>query len=136
ADIFPHLLDMAYKQLLRMERRAPDEEGLHLFERALLTLMDSISSGKSTAGGQWKLDHNATKTGKEEPPNVTTKSGYVFPRTHFGWYEDNAANLEHPPRTITVGYIDGPTVERRMLYITQDARKELLILVSKLPGGE
>ena len=38
-DIFPHLVALVYHQLLRMENRIPDEDGLMLFDKGVISLL-------------------------------------------------------------------------------------------------
>ncbi len=138
-DIFPHLVETVYQQLLRMENRTPDEEGLFLFEKGVIQLFEEIRSGKIENSQRWRIDHKVTATGPIEPPQVWFAQGQgKFPIEFWGWTPemisaDDTGDDRYAPRvpqTCTVAYIDDTTI-----YVIDRARKELLKIIQRLPTG-
>lgn len=145
SDIFPHLVDIVYRQMLHMEGRIQDEEGLFTFEKAVLSFFEEIKAGRIENSQRWRVDHKVTATGPIEPPQVwyPNKKG-KFPFDFWGWTPDMVGlddssesedgNEKYKPRpreSFPIAYIDDTTI-----YVTERARKELLKIVQKLPEGE
>jgi hypothetical protein len=140
-DIFPHLVETVYQQLLRMEGKTPDAEGMFLFEKGVIQLFEEIRSGKIENSQRWRVDHKVTATGPLEPPQVWFAQGQAkFPAEFWGWtpemidITDSASDERYTPRVpqhSTVAYVDDTTI-----YVIDRARKELLKIIQRIPTGE
>jgi hypothetical protein len=131
--VLPTLLDALVAQFARMAGIMQDEEGYHLFERAFIQFMEEIAQGKRVDGYIWRIDRNVSAKGDMEAPRVTAKNGYKLSPNMFGHMENASDFLMFK----TVAYVDdSEKAEGAYIYLTQEARKALLAIMIKLPGGQ